>query len=351
MTSVTCIFPVPAGPGLDLLCSRAESFGAAVLRGPDGAEIQAARGRITARSVAAGLEIVITSDADADRDILRAALDGFAVQGGMAPLDWRPAEGPARGPGRLIAARLLSRTRISPSYWRVRLEGDFSAFARGGLHFRLLLGPPGADRPVPNEAGGIDWPGGIDAWHRPPYTVRAIGPAAEWIDFDIFIHEGGRVTEWCDEARPGDSVMLTGPGGRGVRQAGWMGMVGDETALPVLLRAIEAAAPAARGQALILITDPADAQPAAPPPGLELRWIVRDGRTGLLDLLRRLQPPPRDRSIFFAGERAEAEAARLHAAETGFGAGEFHAAAYWTAGWVPPASQRQSKRVSAAGGG
>lgn len=327
MTSVTCTLPVPAGPGLDLLCSRAKSFGANVLRGPDSAEIQAARGRITARCIAAGLEIIIASEADADRDILRAALDGFAAQGGMAPLNWRHVDGPARGPSRLIDARLLSRTRLSPSYWRVRPGGDFSAFARGGLHFRLLLGPWGTDWPVLNRAGSINWPGGIDGWHRPPYTVRAIGPSADWIDFDIFIHEGGRVTEWCEEARPGDRVMLTGPGGRGVRQAGWMGMVGDETALPVLLRAIEAAAPEACGQALILIADPADAQHVAPPPGLELRWIIRDGRTGLPDLLRRLQPPAEDRTIFFAGERAEAEAARLHAAELGFGAGEFHAAA------------------------
>lgn len=331
-----------AGAAADLLPAidrRARGLGAEVTPLSDGLRIAAANGVIEARAVEGGLGLTVAADEGEVLDALRGAVEQFVAASGRAAPIWQ-GDGPARP--RLHAARVEGIRRISPSYSRVRLTGDFTPFAGGGLHFRLLLGPPGAADPVEGPAG-IDWPGGIDAWHRPPYTIRAMDPAAGWIDVDIFRHAGGRVTEWCDAARPGDPVRLTGPGGRGVRPARWLGLVGDETALPVILRALEAAGPEVRGRAAILIGDPADRQAVAPPPGVTLDWVVRDGAASAIALFRALAPPEGDRFLFFAGERREAEAARTHAKALGLGAGEFHAAAYWTAGWVPPASQRQAK--------
>ena len=342
MSHLIAFVRIPAGTGIPLICDRADALGAHVTRGAEGATIQANSGSITARPVANGVELAVTSDSDEGGRMLRGAIDGFALQTGIPAPEWRSALAGTAMKSRLMSVRVVSCRRISPSYCRVRLAGDFTVFAKGGLHFRLLLGPEGVGWPEAGPEGTI-WPGGIEAWHRPPYTVRAVSAAGDWLDFDIFLHEGGRVTEWCEEITPGTQVMLTGPGGRGVKQAGWMGIIGDETALPVVLRAVEAAAPGARGEVAILITDPADRQQVTLPPGMTLRWITRDEGRSLTDLLNTLSPPDADRFIFFAGERAEAEAARLWAKNAGLGAGEFHAAAYWTAGWVPPATQRQAQ--------
>lgn len=229
---------------------------------------------------------------------------------------------------RLTIARVEHVRQISPSFRRLRLVGDFRGFVGGGVHFRFVLGPQGAPWPTATE-DGFDWPGGADAWHRPPYTIRAMDPGGGWLDTDIFLHDGGRVTAWTETLQPGDAVALTGPGGGGLVQAGWMGLVGDETALPVILRTIEALPQTARGQAFIRVPHPDDAQPVALPPGFRLKWVTPDSGLSLPDLLHRLTPPAGDRHIFFAAERAEAEAARLWMTAQGIGKGESRAASYW----------------------
>lgn len=347
MAQISTHIHLPPEAALNMLCMAAESRGATVQRSSDAASILLEFGRVDAHMDEASLHLYVSADTAEGLQGLREAIDELASASGARPLIW---EGAASGSGktRLIDTQLVSSTRISPAFQRLRLKGDFDVFAKGGLHFRLLLGPEGAPWPTATETG-VDWPGGIEAWHRPPYTVRKIGPDAAWIDFDIFLHDGGRVTEWCAGVQPGARVMLTGPGGRGVKQAGWLGLIGDETALPVILRAIEAAPPETRGEARLLITDPADAQEVQAPPGLKVTWVPRSSGKALVDLIDGLVPPADDRFLFFAGGRAEAEQARQKALTLGLTPAEINAAAYWTEGMVPPAAQRQSRgrKVSA----
>lgn len=228
---------------------------------------------------------------------------------------------------RLTVATVENVRRVSPSFRRLRLRGDFTAFATGGLHFRFMLGPPGAPLPTPGPEG-LDWPGGAQAWHRPAYTVRALDPGCAWIDVDIFLHDGGRVTAWTETLRGGEEVGLTGPGGGGIGHGGWHGLIGYETALPVVLRMIEALPPDARGRALIRVPHAEDAQKVALPPGFRLDWITG---TSLPDLLEELSPPASNRFVFFAGEKAEAEQARAWMTARGIEKSESRAAAYWIA--------------------
>jgi len=338
MQKTNTFLDLPADRILPQLCDRAEAFGAKVERPRDGhATVTARLGTIEAQAERDGLRLVVSSADAGSLASLTELLDNLlGTVTGKMPV-WAGRTG-----ARLTMARVHDVTQISPSFRRVRLTGDFSGFLDGGVHFRLLLGPEGAPWPA-ETASGLDWPGGIDAWHRPPYTIRRMDPDAGWIDVDIFLHDGGRVTEWTETLRPGDDIALTGPGGRNVKQAAWMGLVGDETALPVILRALEAARPDTRGQALVVISDPADAQPVALPDGLTLDWVLRRDGISLPDLLRRLSPPAADRHVFFAGERQDAADARAIALGMGLTPGEFHAAAYWTAGWAPPEGQRQSR--------
>lgn len=218
---------------------------------------------------------------------------------------------------------------LSPNFRRLRLTGDFRRFLTGGLHFRFMIGPEGAGLPVETEAG-LNWPGGPEAWHRPPYTVRAIDPLGSWIDIDIFLHAGGRVTNWSAGLKPGNPVGLTGPGGGGTIAADWVGLVGDETALPVILRMIQAFPATTCGQAFICVPDPGDVQHTPVPPKLRLIWIIEASGETPLSLLDRLALPASRRSVFFAGEKSQAEAARLWMARAGLTKDECRAAAYWT---------------------
>ena len=229
---------------------------------------------------------------------------------------------------RLTVATVDDVRQISPSFRRVRLRGDFTPFVTGGLHFRFLLGPPGVPLPTVGPEGLV-WPGSPQDWHRPAYTVRKLDPAGGWIDVDIFLHDGGRVTAWTETLKGGEEVGLTGPGGGGLGQGGWQGLIGDETALPVVLRMIEALPPEARGQAFIRVPHAEDTQDVALPPGFRLHWITGRPLTHLLD---ELSPPAGNRFLFFAGEKAEAEQARLWMTARGIEKGESRAAAYWTLG-------------------
>ncbi|MDB5665526.1 siderophore-interacting protein [Cypionkella sp.] len=106
-----------------------------------------------------------------------------------------------------------------------RLTGtDLSRFPQGGLHFRLLLPRLGHAPLWPRIAadGRTEWPEGPDAMNRPVYTVRDIDPAGAWLDLDVYLHEGGRVTEWTQNAMQGTWVGLMDSSGREAPEAAWV---------------------------------------------------------------------------------------------------------------------------------
>lgn len=258
------------------------------------------------------------------RDTLMERLAGL----GVSP-KWHDSQA-GRQPGNQSLATIVKTERISPSYTRVTIEGpDLARFAIGGLHFRLLFGPKGADWPKTDASGATDWPGGASAWHRPVYTTRLI--EGNRIDFDVFRHEGGRVTDWCDKAAPGDEIAITGPGGSSMPEpTPWMGLVGDETAVPVMARILEALPENTAGNAVLFIPDPADQQDIPHPPGVSLRWVLRSAPETPIEALKSLHIPDGKTFTFFAAETSEAKEARMWLATQGFAKSAYRAAGYWT---------------------
>lgn len=238
-------------------------------------------------------------------------------------------------PPNLSVAHVDFVTRISPQFTRVRVAGQgLQRFGDGGLHFRLLL-PQGGRAPVwPRIApdGRTVWPEGEDALHRPVYTTRALDPAGTWLDFDVFLHEGGRVTDWTYRAVAGDPVGLMGPSGSDIPQAGWVGLFGDETALPAIARILAALRSDTVGHAFLLLGDLSDAQPLPHPPGLALHWLARETGGDLNAALRGLTLPESDRFIWFASESGEASVARSYLRDAlGFGRAQTNISGFWTA--------------------
>lgn len=326
-----------------MLGHEAAEIGLALQATPSGYLLELDDGRLMLGASGTGCELVLEAETDARLGELREAVIHFATEHHQPPLalEWEPRQVPAN-PVNLTLARVTSNRRISPSFRRLRLAGDFARFGKGGMHFRLIFGPEGAGLPHADAAGLTVWPGGIDRWHRPPYTVRAIDRDCGLIDVDIFLHAGGRVTGWAETVQPGDAVALTGPGGKVPQIAGWVAYIGDETALPIIARALEQLPPDATGVARIVIADPADRQPIRHPAGVDLRWLSGPDASAL-SALQAIEPPEADRYVFFAGERQQASAARDWLERRGLRRGEFTTANYWTDGWVPPADQARPR--------
>lgn len=273
----------------------------------------------------------LRAETPADLQSLRDFLAEQAVQGAFT-LAWDAAVAGSH-PANFSIARICAVQRLSPSYRRLIVEGpDLGRFASGGHHLRLLFGPEGAGWPALDAQGVTQWPEGLSAWHRPVYTMRrvalATGQAAR-LEIDIFLHAGGRTTDWTESVTPGAMIGLTGPGGGDSPRAGWLGLIGDETALPVIARILAEADEDTQGRATLFVPDQKDIQPLTHPSGLAVEWVVRDGQFGPLDALRALTPPPDDRYVFFAAERSEATEARQWLTTQGFDRTTFTAAAYW----------------------
>ncbi|MFE3836237.1 siderophore-interacting protein [Pseudogemmobacter sonorensis] len=342
---IEALLPIAPETALPVFDHRAREIGFLVEPRADGMAIALAGGDMLVRAEGGATRIRVTAEDAPHLQMLRDYLTEELAAVGLVP-EWqgRPATG---RPENHALARVVSSERISPSYCRVTLASeDLARFASGGLHFRLLLGPEGADWPVLDANGVTEWPQGAAAWHRPVYTTREIGmrDGVTHLDFDVFLHDGGRVTDWCGGLRAGAEITISGPGGRGPQGAGWQGFVGDETAVPVIARLLALLPPEASGEAVLVVPCAADVQDLAHPPGVALRWALREAGETPLSALEGLRIPGRDgngdrsverapggdRIVFFAAEAAEAQAARKALAARGLEKAEISAAAYWT---------------------
>ncbi|MDT1060485.1 siderophore-interacting protein [Paracoccus sp. CPCC 101403] len=156
-------------------------------------------------------------------------------------LRWSSPADAGKIPLNFSLARVERVDRISADFVRMRLAGpDLRRLAtRDSIHFRLVLpstGDTAPEWPRIGENGQTVWPKGDKALHRPVYTVRAIDEAQGWLDFDIFLHAGGRVSEWALSGPKGRTVGLSGPNGGGIPDAASLVLAGDETAWPAIAR-------------------------------------------------------------------------------------------------------------------
>jgi NADPH-dependent ferric siderophore reductase len=186
-----------------------------------------------------------------------------------------PDQGP---PVNFRLANVVEVTRPFANFCRVTLRIENVAyFTDGGMHFRLLLPPAGRTPVWPHvdETGRTRFPTGEDVLHNPVYTFVAMDVAANQFTFDVFIHAGGRITEWVLAAQIGDTIGMMGPGGGQMPDARQIVLVGDETALPAIRRILAIAGPMTTGRALIEVQSSEDIQQLAHPKGVDVTWVMR----------------------------------------------------------------------------
>ena len=145
---------------------------------------------------------------------------------------------------------------------------------------------------------------------RRTYTVRAADFAAGTIAVDFVVHgDEGIAGPWAAQAKSGDLVALSGPGG------GWAPsedegvfhlFLGDESAIPAIAAAIDALIPQGRGLAIIEVGSADDEHPLSHA-GVDVRWLHRsDGSShgeALARAVETLGPVVGRVEVFAHGER------------------------------------------------
>ncbi|GLK71538.1 siderophore-interacting protein [Ancylobacter dichloromethanicus] len=200
---------------------------------------------------------------------------------------------------------------LTPRMRRITFHGDnLARYDRPDqLHCRLIFQPKGVatpEWPALDDRGRVVWPERQTLATR-VYTIRRIDAAAGEIAIDFALHERpGPATRWAMAAEPGDIVGILGPAANGVKPATFHVLAGDETGLPGVARILEQLPGDARGLAFIEIDNPSEQQLLAHPPGVELRWLRRDGApagsTSLLpDAVRSVVWPDDRDGVFFWG--------------------------------------------------
>ncbi|MGF9565521.1 siderophore-interacting protein [Neorhizobium sp. JUb45] len=241
------------------------------------------------------------------------------LEGSGLSIQWDKVDEGALAPG-LSLMTVVSVSRRSPGYLRVRLEGsDAARFATGSLHFRILIGPRGRAPIWPRTAanGRTVWPEGEDALHKPVYTT--IAAEDNWLEFDIFRHQGSPTSDWAESNPVGETVGLMGPGGGGCPEASELLLFGDETAMPAISRML-AVAPG-KVKAYLQVSKE------------NLCELASDDRVVPVDnLVEALEccETPSTCHVWFAGHCDAAKAARTCLLARGFGKRDFTAVSYWS---------------------
>ena len=231
-----------------------------------------------------------------------------------------------------IRCEVSSYKKISKNFGRLTLSGDFNTFVSpvAGLHFRFLIGPKDSNYPSLDENGLTFWPGGLSKWHRPVFTVRKLGTNAERIDVDIALHSGGRTTEWLKNIKIGQKIAINGPSGSKMPKADKMFLLGDETAMPAILRIIDQTFAYQEVVAILALRDPEDLQSFTSNKKVSIEVIEMKEEKGLLNALENKIEIMSDSFLFFAAERLQATKARELLKSTKVSVKASRISAYWS---------------------
>lgn len=255
----------------------------------------------------------------------------------------------------ILHAQVLRSERISGSFQRVTITGEaLTGYSPLGLDqwFRLFLPAPGhTDMRLPKNPGGLLGYAKfltIPKSSRPAlrnYTTRAFRPGTDAgalpeLDIDFVLHgDDGFASAWASRARAGDEVAILDEGILYVphEQTKRHLFVTDETGLPALAAVGESLPRDAVGDAILEVTDAADAQLVSLPDGMTLHLVQRGKAekpgTAALARLKDLAPDLDGAYPFAIGESSLATGARRHlVAERGLAKELMTFCGYWKAG-------------------
>ncbi|QGG93686.1 siderophore-interacting protein [Actinomarinicola tropica] len=213
---------------------------------------------------------------------------------------------------------------VGPGLVQVTFQGgDLEGFEPVGPDtFLYLLLPPPGRRDLTIDRS-FTW----TAYQEMPEELRPVGayytlrhwrPEAAELDIWMVLHDDpGPASGWATRAAPGDPVALWGP-----RTAydpppdtDWFLLVADETGLPAAAVICETLPPDVPIRVVAEVADAAHHQPLPERPGLDVRWMHRDGRpagrtTALLDAVAAADWPEGNPYVWGGAESRAVSAVR-----------------------------------------
>lgn len=252
------------------------------------------------------------------------------------------ADRPDRKPRKLYAAQVVRTERLTPRMQRVVLGGDglagFTAGTCTDHYVKLLFPAGGAAYPEPFDLERVREEFPREQWPvTRTYTVRHWDPDHRELAIDFVVHgDEGLAGPWATRVRPGETVRFLGPGGAYAPDpaADWHLLVGDESALPAISRALESLPPGARVHAFVEVADPGEEQKIDS--GVDVVWLHRGDRpTGeaLVEAVRDLDFPPGRVHAFVHGEAHFVKRLRaLLRVERGVAREDLSISGYWRLG-------------------
>jgi len=258
-----------------------------------------------------------------------------------------PTSGTTRKPPRPQAVLTVEETRwLSPHLVRVIAGGpgfaDLQDCAATDMYAKLLFAKPQLGLQPPYDLAALK--DELPAEDRPvkrTYTIRWLDRAARRLAIDFVVHgDAGIAGPWAAAAAPGDSLVLMGPSGNWTpdQDADWHLFVGDDSALPAIAAGLEALHADAVGHAYLEVDSAADILPLDAPAGLELHWLLREGRTPgtttlLVDAVAAGPWPDGHVDAFVHGERGAVKALRdVLFKDRGLSRAQVSLSGYWAHG-------------------
>jgi NADPH-dependent ferric siderophore reductase len=245
-------------------------------------------------------------------------------------------------------AEVRAVTPVTPRVTRITLTGpELATFASRAPaeHIKLFLPRPGDAEPprlVPSPDGPT-FPPDLPRPISRTYTPRAFRPELVELDVDVVRHGDGPGSIWAARTKPGDTVVIAGPGGGYQRppEVNHLVIAGDETSLPAISMVLAALPAGARADVFMEVHNRDEVQPLASPAKVSVTWLYADdpARRGvgpgrlLEEAIRAASLPNGDGQVWVA---CEAQAMRriraylLH--ERGLAPTSLYTRGYWQAG-------------------
>lgn len=250
-------------------------------------------------------------------------------------LAWSDAGNRTGFPPNFQLARVVSVEDLGTDFMRVVLQADdLSSYTNSSIHFRFVMPPKGQTEPqwpMVNEKGVTVWPKGENTLHRPVYTARKIDHDTNELTVDVFLHEGGRTTDWINSVEVGSIIGITGPGGGGIPEVDAITIYADETGFPAVARMLEALPESVTGRVVLKSDSGADGgYPFPNHAQLKLEWLQSDGSVSLSDLAIEDRKHTADHMLWFASEKKEVLKVRAFCKEKDINTKSHYIASYWS---------------------
>jgi NADPH-dependent ferric siderophore reductase len=212
---------------------------------------------------------------------------------------------PARPRPRLRTVEVTKVDRANPHLVRVTVSSpDLEGFGppEAAQHVKVFFPPEGEDMPLlpVKTAEGAQFPSDVPRPVSRTYTPRRWRADTNELDIEIILHDDGLGSNWARRARPGNVLVMAGPGGRYRfnAEADWYVLAADAAGVPAMSGIIENMPSSKKIFAVAAVDGPADERTYETSATLDLRWVHTNGGSsnGSVSLEQALRglPLPRD---------------------------------------------------------